>query len=323
MRQSRAAEGGEAMTAASREAASPRNYPCRMTPAASSLERALASHRAALARKHRIGSAAQLVRFVEACGFCYAFSATDDPVPACFDHLATRSVDRMWGWMWSWKDELPEGGKLYYGKLVGGKPTFVALSFLPNFYAAHGRAGEDDDYLEDARAGRLSEIARRVYEFLREHGESQTKRMRAELGIESKEGRREYQKAMEDLQRLLYITRVRAVGEGREDYNYTYDLFTRRYPTVVRAAAKLSSVDAMRAILRRTLELAGGIAEARVRKLFEWDEERVARVVGELARERALAHVALGREGMLVLPRLVTQPPRDSLARKRKSLARV
>lgn len=273
-------------------------------PPTTTLERALASHRAALARKHRVSTAAQLVRFVEACGFCYAFSATEDPVPACFDHLATRSVDRMWGWMWSWKDELPEGGKLYYGKLVGEKPTFVALSFLPNFYAVHGRAGEDDDYLEDARAGRLSDIARRVYEFLREHGESQTKRMRAELGIESKEGRREYQKAMQDLQRLLYITRVRAVGEGREDYNYTYDLFTRRYPAVVRASVKLSSVEAIRAILRRTLELAGAIPEARIPKLFEWEEERVARVIDELERDRALVRMPSGRERLLVLPKL-------------------
>ncbi len=270
----------------------------------SPFERLLATHRAQLLRKHRVATAAQLVRFVEACGFCYAFSSTEDPVPACFDHLATRSVDRMWGWMWSWKDELPEAGKLYYGKLVGRKPTFVALSFLPNFYAVHGRAGEDDDYLEDAKTGRLSDLARRVYEFLRGHGESQTKRVRGELGISSKEGRTAYAKAVEDLQRLLYITRVRAVGEGREDYNYTYDLFARRYPEIVRAADAISSGEATRRILRRVLDLAGAIPERRVTALFEWDEDRLAHVVTELEREKVLARVGAGRECMLVLPRL-------------------
>ncbi len=268
------------------------------------LERALEEHRRALVHKHRVATAAQLVRFVEACGFCYAFTEGDLPVPACFDHLATRSVDRMWGWMWTWKDELPEQGKLYYGKLLRGKPTFVALAFLPFFYAVHGRVGEDDDYLEDARAGRITETARRIYEALAQKGETQTKRLRAELGIESKEGRTEYAKAMEELQRLLYVTRVRAVGEGRKDYNYTYDVFTRRYPDIVRRAARISSRDAMRAILERALDLAGGLPEARLARVFGWDDERAARVVGELAALGKLVRIGSGRAALLVLTKL-------------------
>ncbi len=269
------------------------------------LEKALEEHRKALVRKHRIATAAQLVRFVEACGFAYAFTAGDLPIPACFDHLATRSVDRMWGWMWTWKDELPEQGKLYYGKLLKGKPTFVAFSFLPLFYAVHGRAGEDDDYLEDVRAGRITDVGRRIYEALAGRGETQTKRLRAELGIESQEGRTEYAKAIEELQRLFYVTRVRAVGEGREDYNYTYDVFTRRYPDVVSRAARVSSADAMRLVLRRALHLAGGLPEPQLARVFGWDEERTRRVVGELASEGKLARVGSGRAALVVLPRLV------------------
>lgn len=268
--------------------------------------KALAEHRAALVKRYQISTAAQLLRFVDACGFCYAFTLRtgDLPLPACFDHLATRSVDRMWRWMWTWKDELPERGKLYYGKLLRKKPTFVSLAFLPNFYAVHGRAGEDDDYLEDVRSGRLSEIARRVYEALAAHGETQTKRLRAELGITSKEGRNDYAKAMEELQRLLYVTRVRAVGEGREAYNYTYDLFAPRYPKVVSAAASLSSTEAMRAILARTLELAGGFPAALVARDFDWDEERVARVEADLVERGVAVRVGSGREALLALPRI-------------------
>jgi hypothetical protein len=271
-----------------------------------SLERLVEEHRRSLARRHRISTAAQLVRFVETCGFCYAFTLRegDIPIPACFDHLATRSADRMWEWMWEWKDELPQAGKLYYGKLLRRKPTFVSLAFLANFYAMFGRAGEDDDYLEDARAGRVNEIARRIYEGLRGHGETQTKRLRALLGIESAEGRREYAKAMEELQRLMYVTRVRAVGEGREDYNYTYDLFTRRYPRVVQAAAGLSSRTGMRAILRRAIELAGSLDERRVARTFDWEAETVQRLADDLEREGALVRLGAGAHGMLVLPRL-------------------
>jgi hypothetical protein len=271
-----------------------------------SLERVLADHRASLARRHRVSTAGQLLRFVEACGFCYAFTLRegDIPIPACFDHLATRSVDRMWGWMWEWKDELPEAGKLYYGKLLRKKPTFVSMEFLPTFYATFGRAGEEDEYLEDVRAGRINDIARRIYEALRERGETQTKRLRSALGISSAEGRREYAKAMEELQRLMYVTRVRAVGEGREDYNYTYDLFTRRYPTAVRAAGRLSSRTAMRAVLRRAIEMAGAVEERRVPSTFEWEPETARRVADELEREGGLVRLGAGAHSLLVLPRL-------------------
>lgn len=268
------------------------------------LARVLDDHRRAFTRRYRIGTAAQLLRFVDACGFCYAFTEGDLPIPACFDHLATRSVDRMWGWMWSWKDELPEQGKLYYGKLLRGKPTFVALAFLPFFYAVHGRAGEDEDYLEDVRAGRITDTARRVFEALQRMGETQTKRLRAELGIDSKEGRAEYAKAVEELQRLFYVTRVRAVGEGREDYNYTYDVFTRRYPDVVARAARISSHEAMRAILLKALELAGGLPESRLDRSLGWDGERTERLLLELEHGGKLARLGSGRDRVVVLARL-------------------
>jgi hypothetical protein len=268
------------------------------------LDTLVAEHRRALVKKHRISTAAHLLRFVDACGFCYAFTAGELPLPACFDHLATRSVDRMWGWMWEWKDTLPEEGKLYYGKLLKGKPTFVSLDFLPYFYAVHGRAGEDDDYLEDVRAGRITEVGRRIYETLVQHGETQTKRLRADLGIESKEGRNEYARAIEDLQRLFYVTRVRAVGEGRVDYNYTFDVFTRRYPKIVSRAARLQSGAAMRAILTRGLELAGALPEAKLATIFGWDDERAARLVVELERAGSLARIGEGRARLVALPRL-------------------
>jgi uncharacterized protein YcaQ len=102
----------------------------------------------------------------------------------------------------------------------------------------------------------------------------------------------------------MYVTRVRAVGEGREDYNYTYDLFTRRYPRVVQAAAGLSSRTAMRAILRRAIELAGSLDERRVARTFDWEAETVQRLADDLEREGALVRLGAGAHGMLVLPRL-------------------
>src|SRR2546428_6365815 len=262
-------------------------------------ERALERHRERVAARHHVRTADALVRMVDGLGFCFAFTAeVAYPVPAAFDHLDTRSEGRKWEWMWGWKDELAEAKRVYYGKLLIRKPTFVSMKMLPTFYATFGRAGEADDHLDDVRAGRLSEIARRVIDFLAQNGETQTKRMRAALGITSAGGKSDYAKAIEELQRLMYVARVRAVGEGREDYNYTYGLFVRRYPETVRAAERSTSADAMTALLAHLVELAGGVTEREVAKLFEWSADRVAHVIARLEARRAL----LRADRLLVLP---------------------
>lgn len=268
------------------------------------LKDALKAHRAKLGRAHRVRNAAQLVEMVDALGFCFAFTGQSAyPVPACFDHLSTKDDGKKWEWMWPWKDELAEAKKLYYGKLLVKKPTFVSLKMLPVFYSTFGRAGEADDHLEDVRAGRLTDLAHRVVEYLAYRGETQKKRMRADLGIESKEGRGDLERAIEELQRLMYVARVKAVGERSDDYNYTYDLFVRRYPETVKAAEGLSSADATLILLRRLLELAGGVTEKQVSRLFDWENARTARAVDALESTGGVRRV----DTLLVLPRYDTQ----------------
>src|SRR3989475_1129608 len=259
-------------------------------PRESDLDAVLEAHRARVNRVHRVRNAEGLVTMVDAFGFCFAFThrTGDARIPACFDHLSTNSEDRKWGWMWGWKDELPEEKRLYYGKLLVKKPTFVSMKMLPTFYATFGRAGEPDDHLDDVRAGRLSDLARRVVEYLAHRGETQKKRMRADLGIESKEGRGDLERAIEELQRLMYVARVKAVGERSDDYNYTYDLFVRRYPETVRAAERLSSAEASAAVLRRLVGLAGGVTAKQVKRLFDWDDDHTARAIAQLLSKRGV-----------------------------------
>ncbi|MHB8631867.1 MAG: AlkZ-related protein [Candidatus Limnocylindria bacterium] len=264
--------------------------------------RALSTYRAKIEREHRVRTSAQLVAMIDALGFAFAFTlrAGDAPIPACFDHLSTSDEGRKWGWMWGWKDELAEAKKLYYGMLLARKPTFVSMRLLPTFYATFGRAGEADDHVADVRAGRLSDIGRRIIEFLAQNGETQTKRMRADLGITSKDGRATYGKAIDEVQRLMYVARVRAVGEGREDYNYTYDLFVRRYPETVKAAEPLPSAEATAALLARTIELAGAVTEKQLTRLFEWDQTVAQRAIARVESRQQLVRL----DRILVLPAL-------------------
>jgi hypothetical protein len=264
--------------------------------------KAVEAHRLKVLKAHRVRNAVQLVELIDALGFAFAFTLRtgDASIPACFDHLSTNDEGRKWGWMWGWKDELAEQKKLYYGVLLARKPTFVSLKLLPTFYATFGRAGDADDHVDDVRAGRLSDVARRIIDFLAQNGETQTKRMRAELGITSKEGRAAYGKAIDEVQRLMYVARVRAVGEGREDYNYTYDLFVRRYPETVKAAERISSGDATTTLVERTLTLAGAVTRKQLLRLFEWDEDVADRAIARLEDRKKLIRL----ETSLVLPSL-------------------
>lgn len=266
------------------------------------LDELLERHRERITAQYRVRNAEQLVRLVDELGFCFAFTPAEGlPIPACFDHLSTNDTDRKWGWMWGWKDELAPEKRLYYGPVVARKPTFVSMRLLPVLYATFGRAGEPDDHVEDVRAGRMSDIGRRIIEFVTQHGESQSRRMRAALGITSKEGRGQYDKALDEVQRLMYVARVKAVGEGREEYNYTYDLFVRRYGDVVKAAERMTSADARERVLARAVELAGALTEKQAAKLFDWGDVPLRRAAERLETAGRLVRRARGREAIFVL----------------------
>lgn len=123
-------------------------------------------YRRALLAPHRVRSKRDALRFVNTLGFCFAFTPGPGDLPGLFDVLAARSVDRMWSQTWQWKDELATDRRLFYGRLLKRKPTFVSLQYLPHFFSLTGNVGEPDDYAQAYREGRLSLLAKEIYEYL-------------------------------------------------------------------------------------------------------------------------------------------------------------
>ncbi len=74
-------------------------------------------------------------------------------------------------------------------------------------------------------------------------------------------------------------------------------------PEVTRAAERLSSAEASLSLLERLLALAGGIAPRQIGRLFDWDEERVARTVERAAAQRRAVHA----DGLVLLPALAAK----------------
>lgn len=228
---------------------------------------AVARYRRAVVGAHRVRTKSGALRFVNALGFCYAFTPGPGELPGLFDVLATRSVDRMWTWAWRWKDELATERRLFYGRLLRGKPTFVSLAYLPCFFALTGNVGEPDDYLQAYREGRLGRLAKEIYEFLRAEGRCSTWTLRRRF-VAHADGGAAFQRALRALQERCLIAKVAEQEDG--GFAFIWDTFDRWMPDAVRRAAGITSGQAAGAVLERYLRTVGAAPVRAVQELFAW-----------------------------------------------------
>lgn len=227
----------------------------------------VARYRSRLLRRHRIRTKGQALRFIEAVGFCYAFTPGPGNLPGLFDVLATRSVDRMWSWSWQWKDELATGKRVFYGKVLRRKPTYISLSYLPYFYALSGNVGDADDHLQAYREGRLSLLAKDVFEYVRAHGPCSTWVLRRQFVPRGNRGA-PLQRALGDLQSRFLLARVGELEAG--SFSFIWDTFGRWLPQAVRAAARTPAARAAAAVFERYLRTVGAISPRVATDLLAW-----------------------------------------------------
>lgn len=256
-------------------------------------------YRRRLLRRFRVRTAAACRRFVEHLGFCYAFTSGPGGIPGLFDVIATRSTDRMWSWTWSWKDSLVTRRQLYYGRVLRRKPTFIALAYLPAFYALSGNVGEPDDYLLAYRAGHLSLLARELYEQIEREGPLDTWQLRRRFVSGGESGSRLH-RALGELQERFLIAKVAEV-EGRGSYAYIWDTFARWMPEVVDQAARITGEEAAGLVLHGYLRIVGATTPRQVADLFHWPPS----LLRAAAARSGAAEAELAGECAWVLPALL------------------
>jgi len=217
--------------------------------------------------RYRVRTKRQTLRFVEALGFCYAFTSGPGDLPGLFDVLTTRSVDRMWSWAWRWKDELVTERRVFYGRVLRRKPTYISVHYLPHFFALSGNVGERDDYLQAYREGRLSLLAKSLFEYVQAQGPCSTWELRRAFVSRGDRGGA-FHKALSVLQETFLLAKVGELERG--SYSYVWDTFVRWMPQVVRAAGGISAQQAAAAVLDRYLQTVGAAPPRAVRGLFEW-----------------------------------------------------
>jgi hypothetical protein len=242
-------------------------------------------------RSRRVRSPRSALAFVDAVGLCSTFHRIPDGLACLWEAVVGRAAPR-WprrshhdegiGLTWELKDVLPARRQVYYGKLVKGRPTLVALDLFPAFYALVRGAQRASAYAEEYEAGRLSLTAKRIMHSLTRESPQYTRGIRAECFMLEAGKTREFERAMAELQQGLWI--VKTEERYEPSFSYRWDLLERWLPDPVAEGRRLRRPLAVERLLARYLAGAVYSTPGRLARLFALERHEVDAGLSSLAR---------------------------------------
>jgi len=189
---------------------------------------------------------------------------------------------------WELKDQLPAAGKVFYAKLIRGKPTFVAWDVFPDIYCLFGPR---HDYLRQYRDGLLSPVAKAILDALHRKRPQDTFALKLATNLARPSQRGVFDAGMAEVQRTLHA----AMREVRyEPFTYVWDLIEARFPEHVAAARQQTPQQAAAAVARRYLH---AVIYASTHQLLSvlGDRSHLAPTLAHLARDGSVqvnAHIS-------------------------------
>jgi hypothetical protein len=237
----------------------------------------------------RVRTERAALAFVDDVGFCSTFYTFPEGVPCLWEAVAGRPHPR-WprrshhdaaiGLTWELKDTLPARRRVYYGKLLKGRPLLVALDVVPAFYALVRGRQRARDYPHEYEAGHMSQTARRLMDALvREHPQY-TRDLRANTFMLGPHRTREFERGMAELQQGLWI--VKTEERYEPTFSYRWDLLEAWLPDPVAAGRRLSRERALEDLVARYVGAAIFTRERLLQRLFACSVEDVERAVRRL-----------------------------------------
>ena len=220
-------------------------------------------------------------RFIEQVGFAAALTDARRPGPSLYvavcgrrDAVLPRNVqkDPETSLAWTLKDDVLRRGRMYYAKLAGGRPMFLAPRMIEHFHTVWGVRRSQEK-------ARLSANARAVLRVLRREWEMTTADLRTDAGIRERVA---FTRALDELQRAMLVVPSAVHYEGR--FTYLYTLAIGRFPDELRRRGDRNV--ALREIARCFLAGAGMTIRG-----------ELARVTGLSRADAGLGNRALVAEG--------------------------
>lgn len=259
----------------------------------------IANLRAPHYRQHqdfKVKTRREAVRFINEVGIALLFPGDNLPLPDLWSaingyerKLPKHHHDWALGKTWVWKDEIPDRKEAWYGKIIRGKPAFIALTDLPAVYALSNNYGELDDYLEAYADGLMSTEAKMVYETLLPGGPLPTSALRKATGLTGGgDPARRFERAITELQADLKIVKCGTSDDNRWKYCYVYDVLLRWAPDLAEQARAYNSRSAMRHLINRYLDTSIAAPPRIFSRLFGWDAGVTDRILDEMLQDGSL-----------------------------------
>jgi hypothetical protein len=194
----------------------------------------------------------QAENFIERVGFAACLTDTRKPGPSLYVAVCGRrdavmprnpQKDPESSHTWRLKDELVRRGRVYYGKLPGGKATFLARRMVGPFKALFGVARREEKK-------RLSKDALGILQVLRKEWEMGTSDLREESHVLD---RAAFTRALDELQSKMIVVPTEVVYEPK--FSYLWGLAEERFPKEI--ASRMDRTDALCEVARCFLDGAG------------------------------------------------------------------
>ena len=232
----------------------------------------------------RIEDAFGAEKFIEDIGFCGALTDSRRLGPSIYigvcgrrDAHMPRNVqkDPECSLAWTIKDEVMRRGRVYYGKLLRGRTTFIARRLIPHFHVLWGVRRQEESL-------RLSRDARAVLSVLRSEWEMASRDLRQASGIGD---RTRFNRAIDELQKTFKVIPSDVIYDPV--FTYIWSLTEARFLEELKI--DVTSEEALKEIARAYLTGAG----MTVRR-------ELASVTGLSAPDAGLGNWALVDEGLAV-----------------------
>lgn len=232
----------------------------------------------------RIEEATAAERFIGSIGFCSSMTDSRRPGPSLYIAVCGRrdahmprnlQKDQESRLTWTIKDEVIRRGRVYYGKLRGGRATFIARSLVPHFNSIFGLSRKQE-------GNSLSQAAKDVLKVLRKEWEMATGDLREASGVRDRSA---FTKAIDELQRVFKVVPAEILYQPK--FTYIWSLAESRFSDELQVTIRRE--DALREIAKAYLFGAGST----------WRGE-LARVTGLTNPDAGLGNWALVDEGFAV-----------------------
>lgn len=238
----------------------------------------------------RVKTDREALSFIDEVGFCAAFTPGIG-VPCLREAIEGRREpelpehiqhDRAIMMTWRFKDEFPAKRAVYYGKVIAGRPGFVALELLPAFLRLRV---PPVNYKKLYERGMLSHCGKLVMDALSRRGAAETKALKLSSGYAQPKMRAQFDLAMKELQEKFLVLKVE---ERYEPFTYVWDTVEHRWAAALRQARSIPPRAAAYTLVRRYYEIAGYGNERTVARLLGLSAELVDAAVRKLERERLI-----------------------------------